>query len=1003
MITTHQRKIETKTTATNLDIFSKNSVIFIYMRLSVIISGLIFISSSSPVTSQQLIFKTYTEEDGLVSNPVRRVFQDSRGFIWIGTWQGLSKYDGHKFTNYTTVNGLSGNMINDLYESPDGKLYVAENNGTVDILQHDEIIKKAAFRNVVINQFYITHDHRVIAATDTGGIHEIKNGNLVKPLQSFPSSSFNDLTEMNDSLFITGDEGPLTVLNKQFEIISEVKQHKEITVFKIFKDSKNRIWVGTVFGLKLVSPVVKNNRQINFALVTPLFNIPVLKNHQVSDMLEDSIGNFWIATTNGLVKIGLDGAWQVFTEKDGLPSSNIYCLFQDKEKNIWIGTSLGLSKLVTKNNTRIYTVEQGLNSNNVGFLMPVKKDLFLIFTEQGTQLFNPVTKHFSSISSNNISYFGVVKNSRPVLLYSNNYIGKYDPVKAAIVIYTVPDTSITNVHYSIMDANGIIFSSTQKGLLIQSGVKYYFEKKIPHRITFLLIDKKGYLWVGTWNNGLYRIEYNSSKVTGEFMKDKTALTVQDFSYLLPDKSIRCLFEDSKGNIWIGTRNAGTVQLDNNRTQPYTIQHFELRQGLMSNWARVIAEDTKGCIWIGSELGIDKLIPAANTFRVFNFSRVNNYFDNINAIVPTDDNSLWLATSKGLINIIDGEMEKTPAGTIYITSVKLGDTSFNYNKHVSGKKAVLKYFQNQAAFEFSSPAFVNEKQILYSFRLVGGVDTTWSKPANLQNVSFASLQPGNYRFEVRTTGWNGEWGLPENFSFMVRKPYWQTGWFYSLAGLIVILFFYALYRYRIKQLLKVQTVRNRIASDLHDDIGATLTNINMLSAISRKNLEQPLEAEKFLQRISEEVTSTSQALNDIIWSVNSRNDSIEEILARMRRYAAELFDNSNTLCHLSLNEAATDKKISMEQRKDLYLIYKESMNNILKHAGANNVWIHVEWQNGNLCLKIKDDGKGFNPAIKVNGNGLKNIHARTGKWKGNTAIKTAPGSGTFIEISIPLVK
>jgi len=972
------------------------------MRGLFLIAGLLLSFASLPVTAQQLIFKTYTEEDGLVSNPVRRIFQDSRGFIWIGTWQGLSKYDGHKFTNYTTVNGLSDNTINDMYESPDGKLYVAENGGTTDILQHDAIINKSAFSNVVINQFIVTKEQRVIAATDTNGIHEIQNGTLVKPHQSFPASTYNDLTELNDSLFITGSEGPLLILNKHFEIISEIKQPKEITVFKIFKDSKNRVWIGMNTGLKLVSPPGKNDHSPHFTLSQAPFDIPLLKNHQISDMLEDSNGNLWITSTNGLVKIAPDGAWQVFTEKDGVPSSNIYCLFQDKEKNIWIGTSLGLSKLVTKNDIRIYTAEQGLNSNNVGFLISFKKDFFLIFTAQGLQLFISTTKHFSSINSNNVSYAGIVENSKPVLLHGHNRFGRYDPLKAAIVSYKVPGNSKSGEFCSVIDANGIIFCGRGNGLLIRSGLKYYYEKKITHRVTSLLIDKKGYLWAGTWNNGLYRIQYNSSQVAIGFKNDTTDLIVEDFSYLMPDKAIRCIFEDSKGNIWIGTRNAGIVQLDNNRKQPYTIQRFQLQQGLMSNWGRVFAEDAKGSIWIGSNLGVDKLIPTGNTFRVFNFSRVNNYFDNINAIVPTDDNSLWLGTNKGLVNIIDGELEKTSAGTIYITSVKLGDTSFNYNKHKTGKKAELKYFQNQAAFEFSAPGFLNEKQILYSYRLLGGVDTSWSKPANLQNVAYASLQPGNYRFEVRTTGWNGEWGPPENFSFMIRKPYWQTWWFYSLAGLLVILFFYGLYRYRIKQLLKLQKVRNRIASDLHDDIGATLTNINILSEISRKNLQQPIEAEKFLQRITEEVTSTSQALNDIIWSVNSRNDSMEEMLARMRRYAAELFDNSNTICHLSLDETVADKKMNMEQRRDFYLIYKEVMNNIHKHASAANIRVNVLLQDGRLNMKINDDGNGFDFSAATTGNGLKNIRSRSEKWNGSASVKSSKGNGTQIEITIPLV-
>jgi two-component sensor histidine kinase len=555
-----------------------------------------------------------------------------------------------------------------------------------------------------------------------------------------------------------------------------------------------------------------------------------------------------------------------------------------------------------------------------------------------------------------------------------------------------------------MDTNGIIFNGTQKGLVIHSDRESYYEKKLSYRITVLLIDKKGYLWVGTWNNGLYRIHYANTKNKSDnpkLAKDRISLSIQDFSDLLPDENVRCLFEDRKGNIWTGTRYHGIAQLRNKTKDQYTMQRIDLRQGLMSNSILAITEDTNGFIWIGSDLGIDKLIPAGKSFRVFNFSRINNYFASINAILPGNDHSFWFATSSGLANIIDGETEKTPSLPVYITSVDLGDTSFNYNTHNADKKVQLKYFQNQAEFEFSSPGFINEKQILYTYRLLGSVDTMWSKPANLHNVSYASLQPGNYRFEVRTIGWNGEWGVPANFVFSIRPPYWQTWWFYSLIGLLVLSLFYAFYLYRIRQLLQLQKVRNRIATDLHDDIGATLTNINMLSEISRKNLEQPREAEKFLNRITDEVTATSQALNDIIWSVNIRNDSMEETLARMRRYAAELFDNSNTTCHLNLDETVAGKKLNMEQRKDVYMIYKESMNNIVKHASANNVWIDAQWQNGKLHLKIKDDGKGFDPSVVTDSNGLKNIHSRTGKWKGSTLIKTSPGNGTLIEIIIPL--
>jgi signal transduction histidine kinase len=187
----------------------------------------------------------------------------------------------------------------------------------------------------------------------------------------------------------------------------------------------------------------------------------------------------------------------------------------------------------------------------------------------------------------------------------------------------------------------------------------------------------------------------------------------------------------------------------------------------------------------------------------------------------------------------------------------------------------------------------------------------------------------------------------------------------------------------------------------DDIGSTLTNINMLSEISRKNLKQPAEAEKFLHRITEEVTATSQALNDIIWSVNTSNDSLEETISRMRRYAAELFDNSITILHLHIDENVAGKKLNMEQRWDGYLIYKECMNKIVKHACPNNVWINTHWQNGKLHLIIRDDGRGFDNSVVTKGNGLKNIQSRSKKWNGTATIKTSSAKGTLIKITIPL--
>ena len=950
---------------------------------------------SSP--AQKLIFKTYTVENGLVANPVRKFYQDNKGFLWIATREGLSKYDGYKFTNFTIANGLSHNLVNDMYESADGKLYIAENNGTIDLVLNGSVVEKSKFSGVTVNNFCNIGNKTIIAATDSGGLQELKMGNLIKPMQSFPRASYIDFAVLNDSLFIGGSEGSIKILNKQFELLSQIVKPRDFLTFKIYRDKKKQLWLGTNFGLKVLSASSANRQAPIYTLSLPPFKIPLLEKDVVNDIMEDEEGNLWIGSSNGLFKVAPDRRWQMFTEKSGLPSANITCIFQDREKNIWIGTALGVAKLVTKNNIRVYTKEDSLLSNNTKDLIALKKDLLQIITEKGIQNFDVASQRFMMVRSENDKlYNGFVKNSQPLLFYqNNNAFGKYNYSKERLEDYILPSSPNVETYFSIIDDRGIIFNGTQNGLIIRTGNKSYFEKKISSRITALLIDKKGFLWAGTWDKGLYRIHYSSNNV------DNINISVEDFSWLLPDKNIRSIFEDSKKNIWIGTRYRGLVQLSNKKDKPEVIQNFDSQTGLMSNFIRAIAEDDNGCIWVGSDLGIDKLILNANAFRVFNFSRISNYFSSINNILPQKDNSLWLSTSEGLVNIIDGKSEKIAAFPVYITAVKLSDAAFNFSNYLPDKKVQLKYNTNQAEFEFSATSFINEKQVLYSYRLMGSTNASWSKPGNQHEVSYASLQPGNYTFEVRTFGWNGKWGAPATFSFIINAPYWQTWWFYSIIGILVLLLFYGIYLNRIRQLLKLQKVRNRIASDLHDDIGSTLTNINILTEISRKNLDHPREAEKFLKRIAEDVTATSEALNDIIWSVNTSNDSMEEMLSRIRRYAADLFDNCNVICHLDMDEKIGGKKMSMELRRDVYLICKECMNNMVKHAAAGNVWIQVIFYRNKLQLNFKDDGKGFDATVITSRNGLKNIRARTKRWKGQVKIQTGGGNGTAIEISLPM--
>ena len=169
---------------------------------------------------QQHIFRNYTVNDGLISNSIRRIFQDSKGFLWIATWEGLSKYDGYKFTNFSTANGLSHNLVNDFYESSDGKLYVATNNGHVDIIQENKVIQKGVISETVINRFFLFPKQKVIVTTDNNGLQVFRDGKLIKPSQAFPASSYSDLAILNDSLFIVIKDSAIRVFTRDYELVT---------------------------------------------------------------------------------------------------------------------------------------------------------------------------------------------------------------------------------------------------------------------------------------------------------------------------------------------------------------------------------------------------------------------------------------------------------------------------------------------------------------------------------------------------------------------------------------------------------------------------------------------------------------------------------------------------------------------------------------------------------------------------------------------------------------
>ncbi|MEO7983074.1 MAG: two-component regulator propeller domain-containing protein [Bacteroidota bacterium] len=754
---------------------------------------LLFAGCIKPASAQQLIFKNYTVNDGLIANAIRRVFQDSKGFLWIATWEGFSTYDGHTFTNYSTANGLSHNLVNDFYESPDGELYVATNGGGFDIIKENRIIQKAAPAAITVNSFVHFPNEKIIATTDNEGLQEFTTGKLTRLRKNRLLSSYFDLTVLSDSFLIAAGERGIQLLYRNYELISEVRNTEAIYAqFKIYQDSKKRILVGTPSGLKILANIPKKGEPLIFVSPAAPFNIPELGQNKINAVFEDADGTLWIGTEKGLFKINPDASWQLITKKNGLASDNITTIFQDNEKNIWFGTLLGLSKLVTKTTIQVYTTENGLGSNDLSFLYPVGNQQLLISTGKDAQLFNIRDGKFKPVTNSiDPPLYSVVANSNPPLVIGTNKMVTFDSASLQFkepVQFQAPFKS--SPYCIVIDKQGNFFLSDEHQLYFAAGKEAQSVKILEDFFSVLLVDKKGYLWAATLQKGLYHIQYS-------FANNK--LTILASEHFMPGENIRSLFEDSKGNIWVGTRYHGVYRFSKNGTATYNILHIDQNKGLSSNWIKGLAETKEGELWVASLQGLDKLIQQNSFYRVFNFSRVNNFYGTVTNMITGKDHSLWLATKEGLVHITDGQMEKLPPLPVYITKVSSPDSVY-----LLQAKLNLDHGHNQLQFEFSSPGFINEKQLFYSYRLWGSANDGWTEASNQHTVSYASLQPGNYRFEVRTMGWNGNWGKAAGFDFKIKPPFWQMWWFLALCSLLFLTGIYWSVRRR------VGTIRSKAA-------------------------------------------------------------------------------------------------------------------------------------------------------------------------------------------------
>jgi signal transduction histidine kinase/streptogramin lyase len=502
-------------------------------------------------------------------------------------------------------------------------------------------------------------------------------------------------------------------------------------------------------------------------------------------------------------------------------------------------------------------------------------------------------------------------------------------------------------------------------------------------------DRAGNIWVG-FNTGLARYR------DGAF----TFFTTKDG--LLPGP-INYIYTDHAGRLWLALTRSGLLRLDDPVSERPAFTSYTTGEGLSSNNVEVVTEDLSGNIYAGTGRGLDRLDPA--TGRVRHYTTADGLASGSFLDAFRDRNgTLWFGTHNGLSRFVPDTHEPEPSLPILIGGLRVA--GLQQPLSALGEKDIrlpdIAANQNQLQIDFVGLSFAPGDVLHYQYKLEGA-NVDWSAPTEQRTVNFANLAPGHYRFLVRAITSDGvNSSAPASVTFTILPHIWQRWWFYSLIALLLLATAYLLYRYRVRRVIELERVRTRIASDLHDDIGSNLSLIAGLSEVlgqQARRLDSPT-AER-LSIIANASRQSVEAMGDIVWAVNPKRDNVIDLAHRMRRFASDSLVGRNIQFHFDAPNPNQNTKINAEVRREVFLVFKEAVNNIARHSGCKTAAASLKSERGTITLKLQDDGQGFDEAASNHGQGLESMRRRAEKLGGRVEMISQPGAGTTVILTAPI--
>ena len=1042
-----------------------------HRRLQSFLALVLLLSAPAPsARAEQLPVKTYTIADGLARDYINKIKQDSHGFIWFCTNEGISRFDGYGFTNYGVADGLPHRIVFDFLETRDGAyLFSTLGGGLVEFEPAGKSSDGSHFTVVMLDDNEAAKFVTTLIEDETGVIWCATNNGvyrLTREADGWQSTRIRIVPREEDnvpagtlafdskgSLWIGTGSGLYRRLpNGNVEHYTVQNGLAQNGISRMLLDREERMWVGTGDGLTLLVNDPRPNEMIAARVYTTRDGL--LYNH-ITALLQTSDGRLWVGTRGGLnflvePKDNNGLSFRGFTNAQGLRNIRIWDIFEDRDHNLWLGAESGgamkiphagftsyfetdglgngrISQLFSDHDDNVYAVANAIENlspfiarfDGNGFVrekpnLPPKTELtwgwnnlivqdqkgdWWIPTAQGIYRFSG-KKPFSELATTKPTKVYTVKDGMDV----NEVFRLFEDARGDIWFGTLGDSeaNVHSLHRWDRSSDKIQFYTPQ-----ESGIPVGAPTAFAN-------DSAGDLWIGFYTGGV------AHYANGHF----SVFTEKDG---VPRDFVRDMLFDSKNRLWIAT-NSGLCRVDNPLSDRPQFVTYTTRQGLATNQVTTVIEDRWGQIYLGTGRGIDRL--DADSGKIKHYTTADGLADNfINVSMRDSQGALWFGTLRGLSRFIPEQDKPLSPPSIIISGLRVAGVKQTISE--LGETVVtipeLSYRQNQVQIDFSSISYAPGDVLRYQFKLEGS-RSDWSVPTEQRTITLANLPSGSYRFLVRAVNSDGNVSFqPAGVAFRILPPFWLRWWFVGLVTLLVVAILYSSYRYRMarlrevnaalaeaqradealgkareERLIELERVRKRIAADLHDDIGSSLTQISILSEVMRQRVGRDDSTEnEQLSMIGASSRELVDSMSDIVWAIDPRKDHVSDLVQRMRRFASDVLTARNIEFNLRLPDSDGDLRLDANLRREVFLIFKESINNMVRHSGCTRADIVFEIAAESLVLRLNDNGKGFDISSQSDGHGLMSMRKRAGQIGGQFELISGKGEGTTLTLRVPL--